>query len=128
MGSSHLAGGDPPMKHIDLPWPSSLLHPNARCHWAQKARATKKARADASVAALAAGIRKIEASALAVTAIFSPPDNRRRDSDGMLSSLKPTLDGISDVIGVDDSKWEISIKRSPPIKGGNVRIEISELA
>lgn len=116
------------MKHVDLPWPSSLLHPNARCHWAQKAKATKKARADAAIAALAAGVRRIEASAISVTAIFSPPDNRRRDTDGMLSSLKPTFDGIADVIGIDDSNWEISIKRLPPVSGGNVRIEIEVAA
>jgi crossover junction endodeoxyribonuclease RusA len=112
------------MMHIDLPWPSRDLHPNARVHWAQKAKAAKKARLDAAIASLAAGIRKMGVSSLSVIATFAPPDSRRRDADGMLSSLKPSFDGIADVIGVDDSKWDIAIRRAEPVKGGNVGIEI----
>lgn len=109
---------------IDLPWPSRDLHPNARVHWAVKARATKTARADAGWAAKAAGVKKIDAGSLSVTAIFSPPDKRQRDTDGMLSSIKAYFDGIADIIGVDDSKWQISLRREPMVKGGSVRIEI----
>lgn len=32
---------------------------------------------------------------------------------------------MADVIGVDDSKWSISIKRGEPIKGGCVFVELS---
>ena len=42
----------------------------------------------------------------------------------MLASLKSSFDGIADVIGVDDSKWDIAIQRAEPVRGGNVRIEI----
>jgi crossover junction endodeoxyribonuclease RusA len=112
------------MISVDLPWPSRDLHPNARKHWAQRAKAAKKARLDAAIAARAAGIRKIRAASLRIIATFSPPDNRRRDSDGMLSSLKSSFDGIADVIGVDDSLWNITIQRAEPVRGGNVRIEI----
>jgi crossover junction endodeoxyribonuclease RusA len=76
---------------------------------------------------LAAGIRLKDPDIpqeLKVTAIFAPPDNRRRDIDGMLSSIKSYLDGIADVIGVDDSRWQIAIRREAPIKGGSVRIEL----
>lgn len=109
---------------VTLPWPSRLLHPNARVHWAAKARAAKAARMGAAWQAKAVGLRKIDADGLNVTAIFSPPDNRHRDADGMLSSIKPDLDGIADVLGVDDSRWNISIRREPPKKHGAVRIEI----
>lgn len=112
------------MMIVDLPWPDRRLHPNARVHWGVKARASKKARADAKIAMRAAGIRKLQSSGIAVTAIFAPPDNRRRDADGMLASLKPSFDGIADAIGIDDSKWDIAIRRAEPVKGGNVRIEI----
>lgn len=109
---------------IDLPWPDRRLHPNARPHRMEKARAAKKARADAAWAAKAAGLGRIEADAINVTAVFSPPDNKRRDLDSMLASLKPALDGIADVTGVDDSKWQIAIRREVPRPLGNVRIEI----
>lgn len=81
--------------------------------------------------ALAAGIRKGDPDIperIKVTAVFFPPDNRRRDIDGMLSSIKSYLDGIADVIGVDDSKWQIEISREGARKGGLVRIELSEAA
>lgn len=113
--------------HVVLPWPDRRLHPNARAHRMAKASAAKKARADAAWCAKAAGLRKIDASALMVTAVFSPPDNRGRDLDNMLSNIKPHLDGIADVIGVDDRHWRIALERAEPVEGGNVRIQIEVL-
>lgn len=116
-----------PTLTVDLPWPSRALHPNARVHWAIKARAAKKARADPHGKTLAAGIRRIPESGLRVTCIFFPPDNRRRDADGMLSSCRSYFDRIADVIRVDDSRWEIDLQRGQNRKPGSVRIEITEL-
>lgn len=115
------------MISLVLPWPSRDLHPNARVHWARKAKAAKRARADSAVCAKMVGIRRDDPdipTALKVTAVFCPPDNRRRDIDGMLSSIKSYLDGISDVIGIDDSKWSIALRREGAVKGGSVRIEL----
>lgn len=113
------------MKTVDLPWPSRTLHPNARPFWATKASATKAARLAAQSMAKSAGLKYIHADSIKVTCIFSPPDNRARDQDGMLSSCKAYFDGIADVIGVDDSKW---LHQAPlwglPCKGGNVRIQL----
>lgn len=112
---------------IDLPWPSRDLFPNARVHWARKAKAVKTARLDAAWFAKIAGIRPNDPDipqALLVTAVFSPPDNRVRDEDNMLASCKAYFDGISNFIGVDDSKWQIAIRREAPVKGGLVRIEL----
>jgi crossover junction endodeoxyribonuclease RusA len=115
------------MIRIELPWPPRTLHPNARVHWTRRAVAAKVARQTGSYSTLAAGIRLKDPDIpqeLKVTAIFAPPDNRRRDIDGMLSSIKSYLDGIADVIGVDDSKWQIAIRKEDPVKGGSVRIEL----
>ena len=109
---------------ISLPWPSRDLHPNARVHWGQRARAAKKARTDGAMATRAAGVRQIDADRLKVTATFCPPDRRARDEDGMLSSVKSYFDGIADVIGVDDSRWSIHVRRDEPVKHGAVNIEI----
>lgn len=113
---------------IDLPWPPRSLHPNARVHWAKRSKEAKICRRLAWGMTLVAGVRKNDPDipqALKVTAIFSPPDNRRRDVDGMLSSIKSYLDGIADVIGIDDSKWTFGAPRKEaPVKGGLVRIEL----
>ncbi len=114
---------------VELPWPHRDLHPNTRVHWAWRAKAAKKARLDAGRATLAAGIRKLNASALHVTAEFSPPDARARDLDGMLSSIKPCLDGIADVVGVDDSLWSLSLRKTEPKRPhGAVTITIEVVA
>ncbi len=115
------------MIKLELPWPPRVLHPNARVHWAKKALSTKIARMAAACCAREAGIRAGDTDipqALKVTAIFCPPDNRRRDLDGMLSSIKSYLDGIADVLGVDDSKWQIALRKEAPCKGGAVFIEL----
>lgn len=109
---------------INLPWPDRDLHPNARVHWTRRHKAARIARETAFWTAKEAGIKPLAADALSVTAIFTPPDNRRRDLDGMLASVKASMDGLADAIGVDDSKWSLAIRREAPCKPGSVRIEI----
>ena len=55
---------------------------------------------------------------------FHPPDNRRRDLDGMLSAIKSGLDGLSDALGVDDSKWALTIRKGEKRQGGDVMVEV----
>jgi crossover junction endodeoxyribonuclease RusA len=115
------------MISIELPWPPRVLHPNSRVHWSKRAKAAKHCRTTGAYLTMEAGVRRNDPDipqSLRVTAVFSPPDNRRRDVDGMLSSCKSYLDGIADAIGVDDSKWEITMRREAPVKGGSVRIEL----
>jgi crossover junction endodeoxyribonuclease RusA len=119
------------MISIELPWPPRVLHPNSRVHWSKRAKAAKHCRTLGAALTLTTGVRRNDPDipqSLRVTAVFSPPDNRRRDVDGMLSSIKSYLDGISDVIGIDDSKWQIALRREAPCKGGLVRIELESAA
>lgn len=116
------------MISISLPWPPRSLHPNSREHWGTKARATKKARSDAWAVARSAGLRRGDPDIpgdIKVTVAFNPP-RKSVDEDGVLSSCKAYLDGISDALGVNDNRFKISIRREAPIPGGAVRIEISE--
>ena len=109
---------------VDLPWPAKKLHPNARPHRMEKARLTKKARADARSVASDAKLPRIEAGDINVTCIFSPPPPKRnRDLDNLIAACKAYFDGIADAIGVNDSCFQ---HQAPvlglPRKGGNVRI------
>lgn len=113
---------------MTLPWPSRALHPNARVHWSKRAKAARKAREAAAWSAVAAGAEPMSATSLNVTVVFFPPDNRARDVDGMLSACKPSIDGIADLLGVDDSKWNFVLRREPPKKPGSVRFEIEVAA
>ena len=112
---------------VELPWPPRILHPNARAHRMAQARVIKTARADAGWWAKAAGVKPMrKAQGLNVSMTFFPPDKRRRDTDGMLSACKAYIDGIADVVGVDDSLWTISMKRGELREFGAVRFDIEE--
>lgn len=103
---------------IELPYPPSKLSPNSRAHWAIKAREAKTYKMMCMLLLLRH--RKELAGRTSFALTFRPPDARRRDLDNALSSAKALVDSISAVCGVDDSQFELSIKKGRPIKGGAV--------
>ncbi len=114
---------------IDLPWPSKTLHPNARVHWAVRAKAAKKARADAALLARTAEGRDLfihdGMTRIPVSLTFHPPDNRHRDQDGMISACKAYLDGIADGLMVNDRLFTLSAMYfMGPAPGGQVTVTI----
>ena len=108
---------------IILPWPPKELSPNARGHWTVTSRAKNAYRLACAWQAKAQGARKIEAEALHLTLTFYPPTRRAFDLDNALASMKAGLDGLADVLGVDDSRWTLAIAKAGDI-GGMVRVEI----
>lgn len=109
--------------NIVLPWPPSQLNPNRSKHWSLVAPFKKKYRAACGWQAVAQGAKKLQAERLTVHLTFYPPDRRPRDADNMLASMKSGLDGLADVLGVDDSKWTLTFEVSPDL-GGMVRVEV----
>lgn len=111
---------------ISLPWPAKGLSPNDTIGWRAKAAIKKKARNIGGLCALEAGahLRKFQNVSIQVT--FHPKTRNRVDTDNLISRIKPYLDGIADVIKVDDSawEWEKPIKGQPE-KGGRVAVTIN---
>jgi crossover junction endodeoxyribonuclease RusA len=105
---------------IELPFPPPKLSPNARCHWAQKARAFRTYKMGCF--AILSQYRKELAGRAAFELRFHPPDRHRRDLDNMLASSKAALDALSHVCGVDDSQFALTISKGEPRKGGAVVI------
>ena len=94
------------LHELVLPWPSRDLHPNSRVFWAVKAKAAKAARRDGCIIALAAGWNtKWPEGTLHVWIDGYPKDRRHRDADGLLTSMKPWLDGVADAMGVNDHRF-----------------------
>lgn len=116
------------MREITVPLPSRDLHPNARTHWAKRSKASRLARQAGYLLACEAGAKQAEYGPgyLQVWIDVYPPDRRRRDADGLLSALKPTLDGIADAMGTDD-KWFVPHPwvKDEVRKPGEVRIRIT---
>lgn len=114
---------------IIFPWPPRELSPNARPHWAVKAKAAKIYKQDCDWLCVSAGwggeYQGAAGVNLAIT--FRPKSKRRQDLDNMLSSIKPLIDSLSWWTTIDDSKFSISIKKGEPIKGGAVEVEIQAI-
>lgn len=116
------------MNELVLPWPSRDLHPNSRGHWSKRAKAAKAARQSGFVLAREAGWREMTLpdGPLHLWIDGYPTDRRRRDADGLLSSLKPWLDGIADSMGIDDRRFVPHPRVMSEVrKGGEVRIRIT---
>lgn len=111
---------------IILAWPDKRLSPNARTHWALKARLTKAARTAAGWATRASGVRVDGVGAIDLHITFNPPDKRNRDMDNLIASCKGMGDGIADALGVNDHRFRFTLEIGEMVKGGRVCVEIKE--
>lgn len=120
---------------IVLPWPDAGLNPNRYkgAHWAAVAKLRKAAREAAYWVARAAlvqnakeqGVPMFVGGQLRLQITFLTPNRQARDLDNLLAALKPSLDGIADCLGTDDSKFEpITISRGYGGKPGSVVVEV----
>jgi crossover junction endodeoxyribonuclease RusA len=87
---------------ITLPLPPRELNPNARCHWAKKAKAVKEYRRRAWALARKAMRTPPRWKEAEARAVFYWPDRRRRDRDNAQASLKAAWDGITDAGMLED--------------------------
>ena len=111
---------------LTLPWPPKACNPNARNHWTKLSVAKRRLRDMWFISARNQGAGRLDALHLTISLQFVPPDRRRRDMDNMLASCKAGMDGLSDLFGVDDSRWLLRLSIAPePVKGGAVRVEVT---
>lgn len=116
------------MLNLTLPWPPKGLSPNARNHWATTAKLKKAYRKACALTAMEQGARRLSADRLQVHLHFVPPNRRARDWDNLIASMKSGLDGLVDVIQVDDSRWKLSFDVAEGVVGGMVKVRISGVA
>jgi len=108
---------------IVLPLPSRELSPNARPHWAAKARAVRRYRETAYLSALASRPAR-PMRAAKVTARFFFRSRRRRDRDNLLASLKPAFDGLADARVVADDAGMVHMPVEQYVDRRNPRVEL----
>lgn len=114
------------MAVIVLPWIDRRLSPNARTHWAVKAKAAKACREFAFYATKKSGIRIDWDGDIHLWIDFYPPDKRNRDDDNLLSAFKAYRDGIADALGVDDKRFRSRpFVRDEVKKGGQIIVKIT---
>lgn len=89
---------------VILPWFDTILSPNYRAHWGKKNKPRKVQRELGYYLALEAGCPP-EQDTYHLSIIFYPPDDRHRDLDNCLASIKAALDGIADAWHVNDKQF-----------------------
>lgn len=112
------------MTTLTLPWPPKQLSPNARIHWATKARHAKAYKSACYAITRQAGLLPpYPTGKIALRLDFYAPARRRRDLDNLLASMKSGIDGVAWALGVDDSRFTFAIALADEI-GGFVRMTI----
>ena len=116
---------------ITLPLPPKQLSPNARCHWAVKAKKVKWYRQTAGYAALTDCPEVVTQDPMETATVqcrFFFKEDRRRDGDNLLASMKAAWDGLVDAgLFVDDSGLtHLPVVQEKDPKNPRVEIHITE--
>lgn len=102
------------MNRAYLPWPPSILWPNARVHHMALYRAKKDYREQCASLCIYLKTKTMhDAERINARITFFQPDRRRRDMDNMLAAIKAGIDAVAAHVGVDDSKWTMTLALSP---------------
>lgn len=109
---------------IELPWPPAALSPNARAHWAAKARAAKSYKHACLAILMQHKPFLKDKSQFAIT--FCPPNKLRRDLDNLIASFKSGQDALSLITGIDDSNFVVTHSIGAVSLNGCVKIEIAD--
>ena len=116
---------------VSLPWPPSQLSPNARTHWAAKAKIAGSYKRKCWLAAKSAMARGDlflpDADKILLALIFFPPDKRKRDDDNLIAAFKSGRDGLALALGIDDSRFVTRFRiADATTPGGDVLAELME--
>jgi len=122
---AEIEGQDSMTHEVTLPWHPKGLSPNARLHWAAKAKQAKAYRLACFALCIEAKLTKPETEGrLHLWIDFYPPDRRHRDDDNMIAAFKAGRDGIADALGIDDKRFVCH----PYVKdqvGGMVKVRVT---
>lgn len=120
---------------IFLPWPDAKLNPNRSkgVHWASTSSLRKQAKNEAFWLTRGALLQNMLIrkeswvdGEFSLSITFVQPDKRARDRDNLLAALKPSLDGVADALGINDSQFDpITIRREYGSKPGIVIVEVA---
>ena len=104
---------------IAFPWAPRVLWPNGSrgVHWTRIKAARDKQKSDAAL--LMRGMAPVgDGERVTLTVTFcAPPRTSRYDLDNALASQKGTLDAIAAALGVDDSRFDLTLRKAPRAPG-----------
>jgi crossover junction endodeoxyribonuclease RusA len=109
---------------VTYPWMPKELNPNSRVHWATLAKKKKLYKELCFVLTKEAKLPKVIGDRAHLEITFFKPNKIRRDLDNCLASFKAGLDGISQALGLDDSRFLLAIEIADDI-GGYVKVNFN---
>jgi crossover junction endodeoxyribonuclease RusA len=110
--------------NLYVPFPPKELSPNARLHWAKKEK-QRCAQNEIGYYESLPHRGKLGMEYVALSLLFIPKDRRCFDLDGLLSRMKPSLDGVAKGLGINDKQFRpIKLDMGEPDKK-NPRVEIT---
>lgn len=113
---------------IDLPFPAKVLWPNGRGHYmtvGQAKKAHKNWAWAATKAAVPAGFKVSDPTAVRLVYTVYPKDGNRPDEDNCVAAMKAYQDGVALALRVDDKGFKRpDILFGQPVKGGKVVLEL----
>lgn len=111
-------------QEVIYPWMPKNLNPNARVHWSILAEQKKRYKEACYWLSKSAKLPKVNGDRAHLEITFVKPDKRKRDLDNCLAAFKAGLDGISQAIGLDDSRFLLAIEVADGI-GGFVKVNFN---
>ena len=114
------------MTVINLDWPPKETHPNARPHWAVKAKAAKNYRAQSYLATKSQMDQPYKDDGpIDLHVVFYPQTKRKRDLDNLIAAIKPGIDGLADALKINDNRFQYLVaKLGDPEKPARVEIRL----
>lgn len=109
---------------VTYPWMPKELNPNARVHWATLAKKKKEYKEACWALTKEAKLPIVNGERALLEIKFFKPNKMRRDLDNCLAAFKAGLDGISQAIGLDDSRFLLAIEVADEI-GGYVKVNFN---
>lgn len=90
---------EPAVYRVEMPFQRPPLNLNQRTYWAPKGRATKELREQVGWAVRGARVPRcngVPPRLVTVALFYAPGDNRERDEDNLVATLKVVADAIVD--------------------------------
>lgn len=123
---------------IVLGWPSGILSPNRRSHWAVVGAEKKRYRSLCELttykqccfvgSSFYNSVQQLPGKRLKLKLVFFCPDKRKYDRDNLVARMKSGLDGVADALQINDRQF-VEIAASvddETVPGGAVSLLISE--
>lgn len=129
----------PDKLEFTLPWPPKSLNPNARGHWAKRAKSSEVYRFTCKMISLETIQQQgydiqplrdlVEAGEqIHVFLDFCPPNRRARDDDNIIAAFKSGRDGLADALRIDDCHFRTHpfLRRDQIVKpSGEIRVVVT---